>query len=125
MQISKGYDSYLDERGQRKAKKLVNIAIYRLFDRMRVRFGVVTVIVYNFVDLFCGPCCGIAIYFMGKARSSKLKSFFFSKINAGSSLQKRRFHAQITHVYISSILLVIKRALLHIIPFEYGPLLIS
>ena len=40
MQISKGYDSYLDERGQGKAKKLVNIAIYRSFDRMSVRFGV-------------------------------------------------------------------------------------
>ena len=40
MQISKGYDSYLDERGQGKAKKLTNIAINRLFDRMCVSFGV-------------------------------------------------------------------------------------
>ena len=31
-QISKGYDSYLDERGRGKAKKLANIAIYRLFE---------------------------------------------------------------------------------------------
>ena len=29
VQISKGYDSYLDERGPGKAKKLANIAIYR------------------------------------------------------------------------------------------------
>ena len=40
MQISKGYDSYLDERGRGKAKKLANITIYRLFDQMCVRFGV-------------------------------------------------------------------------------------
>ena len=30
VQISKWYDSYLDERGRRKAKKLTNMAIYRL-----------------------------------------------------------------------------------------------
>ena len=40
VQTSKGYDSYLDERGRGKAKKLANIAIYRLFDRMCVSFGV-------------------------------------------------------------------------------------
>ena len=40
VQISKGYDSYLDERGRGKVKKLTNIAIYRLFDRMCVSFGV-------------------------------------------------------------------------------------
>ena len=40
MQISKGYDSYLDERGRGKAKKLANITIYRLFDQMCVSFGV-------------------------------------------------------------------------------------
>ena len=40
VQISKGYDSYLDERGRGKAKKLTNIAIYRLFDQMCVSFGV-------------------------------------------------------------------------------------
>ena len=34
MQISQGYDSYLDERSRGKAKKIANIAIYRLFDRM-------------------------------------------------------------------------------------------
>ena len=34
MQISEGYDSYLDERSRGKAKKITNIAIYRLFDRM-------------------------------------------------------------------------------------------
>ena len=40
VQISKGYDSHLDERGRVKAKKRANIAIYRLFDRMCVSFGV-------------------------------------------------------------------------------------
>ena len=40
VQISKGYDSYLDERGRGKAKKLTNIAIYPLFDRTSVSFGV-------------------------------------------------------------------------------------
>ena len=40
MQISKGYDSYVDEGGRGKAKKLANISIYRLFDRMCVSFGV-------------------------------------------------------------------------------------
>ena len=40
MQISKGYDSYLGEGGRGKAKKLANIAIYRLFDGMGVSFGV-------------------------------------------------------------------------------------
>ena len=46
MQISKGYDSYLDERGRGKAKKLANIAIYRLFDRMSVSFGVASHLCY-------------------------------------------------------------------------------
>ena len=32
VQISKGYDTYVDEGGRGKAKKLANIAIYRLFD---------------------------------------------------------------------------------------------
>ena len=40
VQISKGYDSYVDEGGRGKAKELANIAIYRLFDRMCVSFGV-------------------------------------------------------------------------------------
>ena len=40
MQISKGYDSFLDERGRGKAKKVANIATYRLFDQMCVSFGV-------------------------------------------------------------------------------------
>ena len=40
VQISERYDSYVDERGRGKAKKLANIAIYRLFDRMCVSFGV-------------------------------------------------------------------------------------
>ena len=30
VKISKGYDSYLDERGRRKATKLANIAIYKI-----------------------------------------------------------------------------------------------
>ena len=40
VQISKGYDNYLEERGRRKANKLANIALYRLFDRMCASFGV-------------------------------------------------------------------------------------
>ena len=40
VQISKGYNSYLDERGRGKAKKLANIAIYRLIDGMSVSSGV-------------------------------------------------------------------------------------
>ena len=40
VQISKGCDSYLVERGRGKAKELANIAIYRLFDRMCVSFDV-------------------------------------------------------------------------------------
>ena len=40
MTISDGNDSYLDERGQGKAKKLANIAVCRLFGRMCVSFGV-------------------------------------------------------------------------------------
>ena len=35
VQLSKGYDSYVDEGGRGKAKKLANIAIYRLFDEDR------------------------------------------------------------------------------------------
>jgi len=79
VQISKGCNSHLDERGRGKAKKLANIAKYRLFDRMRVSFGVAIICLckpfwyfvwmHNFVNLFCGPCCGIAIYFTGPARS--------------------------------------------------------
>ena len=40
VQISEGYDSYVDERGRGKAKKLAYIAMYRLFDRVCVSFGV-------------------------------------------------------------------------------------
>ena len=40
VQISKGYDSCLDERGGGKAKKPANIAIYRLFDQMCMSFDV-------------------------------------------------------------------------------------
>ena len=90
VQISKGYDSYVDERGRGKAKKQANIAICRLFDRMCVSFVVAIICLckqfwylcpwlYNFVNLFCWPCCGIAIYFTGPTRSSNL-FFFFSKI---------------------------------------------
>ena len=43
VQISKGYDSYLNEQGRGKAKKLTNLAIYRLFDRMCVSFDVATI----------------------------------------------------------------------------------
>ena len=50
MQISEGYDSYLDERGRGKAKKLANIALYRLFDRMFVSFGVAII-------CLCKPFC--------------------------------------------------------------------
>ena len=48
VQISKGNYSYLDERGQGKAKKLANIAICRLFHRMCVSFGVAII-------CFCKP----------------------------------------------------------------------
>ena len=34
--LAREYDSYLDERGRGKAKKLVNITLYRLFDRITV-----------------------------------------------------------------------------------------
>ena len=47
VQISKGYDSCLDERGRGKAKKLANTAIYRLFDRMCVSFGVAIICLKN------------------------------------------------------------------------------
>ena len=47
VQISKGYDSYLDERGRGKANKLANIAIYRLFDWMCVSFGVAIICLYK------------------------------------------------------------------------------
>ena len=40
MQIANGYDSYLDQRGRGKAKKLANIALNRLFDRTSVISGV-------------------------------------------------------------------------------------
>ena len=80
VQVSEGCDSYLDERGLGKAKKLANIIIYRLFDRMCVsRFDILCPWLYNFVNLFCGPCWRIAIYFTGPARSSKLKYFFSLK----------------------------------------------
>ena len=46
-QISKGYDSYLDERGRAKAKKLANIPTYRLFDRICVSFGVAIICLCN------------------------------------------------------------------------------
>ena len=36
VKISKGYDSYLDERGRRKASKLANIAIYKISEIVRV-----------------------------------------------------------------------------------------
>ena len=60
VQISKGYDSYLDERGRGKAKKLVNIAIYRIFDRMCVSFGVAII----------RDCMILLIYFAGRVAGS-------------------------------------------------------
>ena len=47
------YDSYLDERGRGKAKKLANIAIYRLFDRMCVSFGVAIIACVNRFGILC------------------------------------------------------------------------
>ena len=38
VQIAEGYDSYLDQRGRGKAKKLANIALFGLFDRTSVIF---------------------------------------------------------------------------------------
>ena len=52
--VSKGFDSYLDERGPGKAKKLVNIAIYRLFHRICVSFGVVLRAILRDRHLFHG-----------------------------------------------------------------------
>ena len=40
VQISNGYDSYLGKQGRGKAMMVTNIAIYRLFDRVCVGFGV-------------------------------------------------------------------------------------
>ena len=36
VKISKGYDSYLDKRGRRKATKLANIAIYKISEIVRM-----------------------------------------------------------------------------------------
>ena len=77
VQISKGYDSYLDERGRWKAKKIANIGIYRLFQRMCVSFGVAII-------CLCKPC------FAGRVGGSRSVSrdwegvenffFFYSKL---------------------------------------------
>ena len=53
MQISKGYDSYVDEGGGGKAKMLANIGIYRIFDRMCVSFGVAITACVNRFDILC------------------------------------------------------------------------
>ena len=53
MQISKGYDSYVDEGGGGKAKKLANIGIYRIFYRMCVSFGVAITACVNRFDILC------------------------------------------------------------------------
>ena len=47
LQVSKGYDSYLNEGDRGKAKKLANIAIYRKFDRMCVSFGVAIICLFK------------------------------------------------------------------------------
>ena len=52
VQISKRYDSYLDEGGRGKAKKLANIAVYRLFDRICVSFGVAIICLYKPLGYF-------------------------------------------------------------------------
>ena len=73
--------------GRARSRKSSETSKYRLFDRMCVSFGVAIIACVNrfdilcpwlckFVNLFCGSCCGIDIYFAGPARSSKLKSFF-------------------------------------------------
>ena len=66
MHISKGCDSYLDERGRGKTKKLANIAIYRVFDRMCVSFGVAII-------CLCKPvrdCIILLICFAGHVAGS-------------------------------------------------------
>ena len=49
VQISEGYDSYVDERGRGNAKKL---PIYRLFDRIFVSFGVAIICLYKPLGYF-------------------------------------------------------------------------
>ena len=54
VQISKRYDSFLDERGRGKAKKLANIAVYRLLYQMCVSFGVAIISAcVNRFDILC------------------------------------------------------------------------
>lgn len=60
MQISKRYDSYLDERGRGKANKLTNIAIYRLFDRMCELWCCYNLLVQT-VLIFCVRDCIILL----------------------------------------------------------------
>ena len=61
MQISKGYDRYLDERGRGKAKKLTNIAIYRLFDRICVNFSMLVDIMTNNTQYTSDPLAGFKL----------------------------------------------------------------
>ena len=71
MHISKGCDSYLDERGRGKTKKLANIAIYRLFDRMCVSFGVAIICLCKPFRYFCvRDCIILLICFAGRVAGS-------------------------------------------------------
>ena len=77
MQISKGYDSY--ERGRGKAKKLTNIAIYRLFDRMCVSFGVAVICDCIFLLIcFAGSVAGSPSISRDR-QGDQIKSFFALK----------------------------------------------
>ena len=72
MHISKGCDSYLDERGRGKTKKLANIAIYCLFDRMCVSFGVAIICLCNInrFDICVRDCIILLICFAGRVAGS-------------------------------------------------------
>ena len=91
VQISKGYDSYLDERGRGKENELTNIAIYRLLDEMYVNFGIAIICLCKpfryFVSVivkFCQFVLGAVLRdrhpFHGNGKVIKTLSIFFSKI---------------------------------------------
>ena len=74
MQISKGCDRYLDERGQGKAKKLANIAIYRSFDRMCGLWCCYNLLVKS-VLIFCvRDCIILLVCFAGRVAGSPSNS---------------------------------------------------
>ena len=69
----------------------------------------VSVIAYFFLICFAGRVTGSPSISRDRHGHQDL-NLFFSLKSARSSLENRRFHSQIMHVYISSILLLIKWA---------------